>query len=227
MYPKFSPNECETHEVQGCTSGTATRSGSGKRSEGACCPGPVWSFPDTSRMDEPPPLQVFLSYAIPATRKALSSLWIALTIATRLVAKITVAATRPLLTVVRVLLAPFLFLLSPIIYAAQITLDVLFWKPYAIISTAGSELSDVWVFVGVALAFGILFGFATRILARGLIQRFIDLQPNRTSTAIGSTWPAPTETARPTKKGNAETLLGRAAGAERVKGRRKEWRRVR
>jgi hypothetical protein len=174
------------------------------------------------------PLRVILSYAVPVTGAVLVSSWSALVAIFRFCMNVVVAVVQPLLAILQVLFAPTLFLLSPLVHVARVVWDITIRKPYALVGVAAAELYDIWVFVGVALTFGILLGWISRIVARAAIQTFLGTHSASSTRENDTLSPiSPSAVDRAPRKGVAQPLMGRASGADVGPGARKEWRRVR
>jgi hypothetical protein len=68
----------------------------------------------------PPPLKVFLSYAVPAIRHAGVIIWSMVKFLSQIIVVSTATTTRPVVALMHVLLAPLLFLLSPLVFTARL-----------------------------------------------------------------------------------------------------------
>jgi hypothetical protein len=172
----------------------------------------------------PPPLQVILSYAVPAIRHVGVTIWSMVKLLSRILVVSTATTTRPVVALMHVLLAPLLFLLSPLVFTARLFTDILVIRPYVLLSHVGDQLYDAWVFVGVAVLLGAVVGLSIRFFARTIIRLTLRAYSKAPEPRSVRSHDLDSDHSLKTSVAKKETKDG-SRDAERA--RRCEWRRVR
>jgi hypothetical protein len=75
-----------------------------------------------------------------------------------------------------VILAPFLFVISPLLFGIRLVFDTLVRAPYNVVVAASEQLEEVWAVIGLALLVGLALGLLSRGFSKGLTSTIIQLQ---------------------------------------------------
>jgi hypothetical protein len=161
-----------------------------------------------------PPVLVVANSLLGAGQVIVRSLWLALAIVLYIL-------VNPLVALVRLLLVPVLFIISPFVYIIRLTLDILVFKPYGLVRALSEQLYDVWVFLGIALVFGIALGILLRTCARGMTSAFLRLKSPAPVQNIDARPPEAVKTSA-----NGPRFAERRHGGHGGTSKRREWRRV-
>lgn len=161
-----------------------------------------------------PPALVVVNSLLGAGQVIVRSLRLALTIVLYIL-------VNPFVVLLRLLVAPVLFMISPFIYIIRLTFDILVFKPYGLVRALSEQLYDVWVFLGIALVFGIALGILLRTCARGMTIAFLNLKSPAPVQSTVAQLPEAIKTSA-----NGPRLTERRHGGHGGTSKRREWRRV-